>query len=142
MVTWQKSSNKQSKIHNTARSIITPAEVLADWRALTWLSFISEMIYIWHQPHTFPRSNHFFFSLAGRAVASLTVLGGQEFQFLHFFPQIWIKFSYFSSNLTYFLPHFGSLGGRVAHPGRPWLRQCWQIIKGCNNLHWQQVLGR
>ena len=23
---------------------------------------------------------------------------------------------------TYFLPHFGSSGGRVDHPGRPWLR--------------------
>ena len=25
-------------------------------------------------------------------------------------------------NFTYFLPHFGPPGGRVAHPGRPWLR--------------------
>ena len=39
-----------------------------------------------------------------------------------FFPQISINFSYFSSNFTYFLPHFGPPGGRVAHPGRPWLR--------------------
>ena len=37
------------------------------------------------------------------------------------FPQISINFS---SNLTYFLPHFCPLGGRVAHPGRPWLRHC------------------
>ena len=36
-----------------------------------------------------------------------------------FFPQISINFS---SNFTYFLPHFGPPGGRVAHPGRPWLR--------------------
>ena len=36
-----------------------------------------------------------------------------------FFPQISINFS---SNCTYFLPHFGSPGGRLAHPGRPWLR--------------------
>ena len=41
-----------------------------------------------------------------------------------FFPQILIDFSYFSSNFTYFLPHFGSLGGRVAHLERPWLRHC------------------
>ena len=38
-----------------------------------------------------------------------------------FFPQISINFS---SNFTYFLPHFGPPGGRVAHPGRPWLRHC------------------
>ena len=41
-----------------------------------------------------------------------------------FFPQISISFFYFSSNFTYFLPHFGPPGGRVAHPGRPWLRHC------------------
>ena len=41
-----------------------------------------------------------------------------------FFPQILIIFSYFSSNFSNFLPHFGSPGGRVAHPGRPWLRHC------------------
>ena len=29
---------------------------------------------------------------------------------------------YFPSNFTYFLPHFDPLGGRLAHPGRPWLR--------------------
>ena len=40
------------------------------------------------------------------------------------FPQIWINFSYFSSNFTYFLPHFGPPGGQVAHLGRPWLRHC------------------
>ena len=41
-----------------------------------------------------------------------------------FFPQISIKFSYFSSNFTYLLPHFGPPGGRLAHQGRPWLRHC------------------
>ena len=41
-----------------------------------------------------------------------------------FFPQILINLSYFSSNFTHFLPHFGSPGGRAAHPGRPWLRHC------------------
>ena len=39
-----------------------------------------------------------------------------------FFPQISINFFYFSSNFPCFLPHFGPPGGRVAHPGRPWLR--------------------
>ena len=46
-----------------------------------------------------------------RAVASLTVLSGQEFHFPHFFPQTWNKFSYFSSDFTYFLPNFGPPGG-------------------------------
>ena len=40
------------------------------------------------------------------------------------FPESLINFSYFSSNFTYFLPHFGPPGGRVAHPGRPRLRHC------------------
>ena len=53
-----------------------------------------------------------------RAVASLTVPGGQEFHF----PQI--NFSYFSSNFAHFLPHFGPPGGRLSHPERPWLRHC------------------
>ena len=40
------------------------------------------------------------------------------------FLKFWSVFSYFSSNFTYFLPHFSPPGGRVAHPGRPWLRHC------------------
>ena len=40
------------------------------------------------------------------------------------FPQISITFSYFSSNVPYFRPYFGAPGGRLAHPGRPWLRHC------------------
>ena len=42
-----------------------------------------------------------------------------------FFPQILINFSYFSSNFLHFLPHFDTPGGRLAHPGRPWLRHWW-----------------
>ena len=42
--------------------------------------------------------------------------------------QISISFSYFSSNLTYFFPHFGPPGGQLAHPARPWLRHCRQFI--------------
>ena len=41
-----------------------------------------------------------------------------------FSPQISINFS---SNFTHFLPHFGPPGGRVAHPGRPWLRHCKEL---------------
>ena len=38
-----------------------------------------------------------------------------------FFLKFWWIFLIFPQT-TYFLPHFGSLGGQVAHPGRPWLR--------------------
>ena len=57
-----------------------------------------------------------------RDVASLVVLGGQEFHFPHFFHKFRSIFSHFSSNFTCFLPHFGPPRGQVAHPGRPWLR--------------------
>ena len=40
------------------------------------------------------------------------------------FPQIPIIFSYFASKFPHFLPHFGSPGGQLTHPGRPWLRHC------------------
>ena len=46
-----------------------------------------------------------------RAVASLTVPGGARVPLSSFFPQILIIFSYFSSNFSHFLPHFGSPGG-------------------------------
>ena len=49
------------------------------------------------------------------AVASLTVPGGTEVPFAFFSPQILIDFSYFSSNFSHFLPHFGPPGGRLAH---------------------------
>ena len=57
-----------------------------------------------------------------RAVASLTVPGGQEFHFPHFFLKSRLSFLIFPQTFTHFLPHFGPSGGRVAHPGRPWLR--------------------
>ena len=70
-----------------------------------------------------------------RAVASLTVPGGQEFHF----PQISINFSNFSSNLIYFLPHFGPPGGEVAHLGRPWLHHCVNAVQ--LYLHfWQNLV--
>ena len=50
-----------------------------------------------------------------------------------FFPRMSINFSYFSSNFTYFFPHFGPLGGRVAHPGRPWLRH-WAKQQGYRSI--------
>ena len=73
-----------------------------------------------------------------RAVASLTVPGGQEFHFPHFFLWFQSNFSYFSSYFTYFLPHFGPPGGRLPHPGRPWLRHCkdmgsWRVAKTIGN---------
>ena len=66
-----------------------------------------------------------FSTLGSRAVARLTVPGGQEFHF----PQIVNKFSYFSSNFAYFLLDFGPPGGQLAHLGRPWLRHCWVLIE-------------
>ena len=44
-------------------------------------------------------------------------------------PKISINFFYFSSNFYHFLAHFGSLGGGVAHPERPWLHY-WKRVKG------------
>ena len=38
--------------------------------------------------------------------------------------------SYFSSIFLYSLHQFSSSGGRVAHPGRPWLRHC----MGCRKV--------
>ena len=45
-----------------------------------------------------------------------------KISFFLIFPQIFVIFTYFSSKFSHFLPHFGPPGGRVAHPGRPWLR--------------------
>ena len=59
-----------------------------------------------------------------RAVASLIVPGWARVPLSSFFPQILIIYPIFPSNFTHFLPHFGSPGGRLAHPGRPWLRHC------------------
>ena len=38
------------------------------------------------------------------------------------FPHPSFIFSHLSSIFPLFLPQFGSPGGRLAHPGRPWLR--------------------
>ena len=76
--------------------------------ANTWVCLLAEaeVIHAWHsqgrsQPHS-----------PGWARVPLS----------SFFPQIWIKFSYFSAHCSHFLPHFDPPGGQVAHPGRPWLR--------------------
>ena len=34
------------------------------------------------------------------------------------------NFLIFIWNFAHFLPHFGPTGGRLVHPGRPWLRHC------------------
>ena len=62
-----------------------------------------------------------FGRFGGKAVASLTLPGGQEFLFPHFS----LKFqSIFPQTLPTFFLILGPPGGRVAHPGRPWLRHC------------------
>ena len=58
-----------------------------------------------------------------RAVPSLTVPGGQEFHFPHFFLNFRSVFLIFPQTLfIFFLILALRVGGRVAHPGRPWLR--------------------
>ena len=59
---------------------------------------------------------------SAKGVTSLTVPGGQEFHF----PYFSIDYSYFPSNFPIFRPHFGPPDGRLAHPGRPWLRH-WAV---------------
>ena len=39
-----------------------------------------------------------------------------------FFLKSRLSFLIFPQTFTHCLPHFGTPGGRVAHPGRPWLR--------------------
>ena len=56
-----------------------------------------------------------------RAVASLTVPGGQEFHFPHFFLKSRLSFLIFPQTFTHFFPQFSPPGGRLAHPERPWL---------------------
>ena len=74
-----------------------------------------------------------FYNDPFRAVASLTVLGGQEFHFPHFSSNP--DQFFFPSNFAHFLPHFGPPGGRLAHPGRPWLRYCLCMLI-CNPRKW------
>ena len=56
-----------------------------------------------------------------QAVASLSLPGGQFSSFSCIFP-------HFPSIFLHFLPHFGLPGGRLAHPGRPWLRHWWSRL--------------
>ena len=44
-----------------------------------------------------------------------------------FYLKFQFIFLVFPQTFTYFLPHFGPPGGRVPHPGRPWLRHCCQV---------------
>ena len=50
--------------------------------------------------------------------------GWARFPLSSFFLKFPSFFSYISSNFPHFLPQFGSPGGQVASPGRPWLRYC------------------
>ena len=54
-----------------------------------------------------------------RAVASLSLPGGQEKNFSSVFPHFPVLFLSFFLN---FLTHFGLLVRQLARPGRPWLR--------------------
>ena len=59
-----------------------------------------------------------------RAVDKLTVPGGQSKNISSTLPHFPKYFAYFSSICLEFFPHFGPPGGRLAHPGRPWLCHC------------------
>ena len=50
-----------------------------------------------------------------------------------FFLKCWLIYLIFPQ--TFFLPYFGSPGGRLAHPGRPWLRHCNNALKRCNSTN-------
>ena len=80
-----------------------------------------------HQNQTV-RYNLYHNFIVCRAVASLTVPGGQEFHFPHFSSNF-DQFFLFFLKLYYFLPHhFDPSDGRVANPGRRlphhWLYGC------------------
>ena len=48
------------------------------------------------------------------------------------FPSL---FSYFSLYFPCFCPHFGAPGGRLAHPGTPWLRYCHHCVQRFLPIH-------
>ena len=52
-----------------------------------------------------------------RAVASLSLPGGQDKMISSIFPQFPVASLIFSSIFLLFLPHFGLPGGRLTHPG-------------------------
>ena len=45
-----------------------------------------------------------------------------RYEYFLIFSSFFCIFSHFSSIFLNFLPHFGRPGGRVVHPGRPWVR--------------------
>ena len=61
-----------------------------------------------------------------RAVASLSLPGGQDRMISSIFPH----FPVASLIFLHFLPHFGLPGGRLAHPGRPWWLRHWPLPSG------------
>ena len=71
----------------------------------------------------------------GRAVASLTVPGGQEFHFSHFFLKFRLIFFIFPQTLLIF---FLILALRVGHPGRPWLRH-WAEVAAREQIMWRHL---
>ena len=70
----------------------------------------------------FPSS--LIFKSVPRAVASLSLPGGQDQNISSYLSSFLEHCLIFPQFCFHFLPHFGLLGGWVAHPGMPWLRHC------------------
>ena len=62
----------------------------------------------------------------GRAVTTLSILGGQDKNISSSFLIFLYFLVIFSSISFHFLPHFGLPGGWLSHPERPWLRH-WEL---------------
>ena len=67
-----------------------------------------------------------------RAIASLSLLGGQDRNISSIFPHFHVVSLIFPQFFFIFFPHFGLPGGRLAHPERPWLRHCGWGASPCN----------
>ena len=70
------------------------------------------------RPHNQKKVRSLGTCLVARAVASLTVPGGQEFHFPHLFPQIAINFSLFFLKLNLFSSSFWLSGWASRPPGK------------------------
>ena len=81
------------------------------------------------------------FDKHGRVVPHMEHLGRSQprspgwarFPLSSFFLTFPSFFSYISLNFPHLCPHFGSPGGQLAHPGRPWLCHCDPEAQSCAN---------
>ena len=76
----------------------------------TYQYYFARLIHIFSKQVTI-YIDHVDVAIVIRAIASLTVPGGQEFHFPHFFLKSRLSFLIFPQTFTHFLPHFGPPGG-------------------------------